>query len=93
MNRRSVLTKIAAVFGGIGIAFASVPFVRYLIPSERARALGSPISVDVSTFRDGEVRAFEWRGQSVLVMKRAKAQLDALELTNSRLLDNTDPRE
>lgn len=90
MNRRTVLTKIAALVGGIGVVAASIPFVRYFVPSEKAKALGSPISVDVSSFQEGESRAFVWRGQSVLVLRRSQAQLDALRLTDDRLLDNQD---
>ena len=88
MNRRSALKGIAAVLGGLGAIVAATPFVRYFLPSERAKALGSPISVDVSTMQAGELRAYIWRGQSVLVLKRTPAQLDALKLTDDRLLDD-----
>ena len=91
MDRRTFLTRLAAAVGGVAIAVASVPFIRYFLPSERAKALGSAISVDLSTFADGEVRGYTWRGMTVLVMKRAASHVDALELSRDRLLDDSDP--
>lgn len=93
MNRRTVLTRIAAVAGGVGLVFASIPFIRYFAPSERAKALGSAVSVDISSLRPGEVRSIEWRGLPVLVMKRSEEQLAALALSDEKVLDNSDPEE
>lgn len=93
MDRRTVLTRLTAIFGGVGIALASVPFFRYFGPSERAKALGAPISVDLSDFNEGETRAFIWRGLNVLVTRRTQAQVDALSLSDEHLLDNDDPQE
>lgn len=89
-NRRTVLTRIAAVVGGIGVAVAAIPFVRYFAPSEKAKALGSPISVDLKEIAPGETKSYVWRGMTVLVMKRTSAQMEALRLTESRLLDPED---
>jgi ubiquinol-cytochrome c reductase iron-sulfur subunit len=93
MKRRAALTRIASIAGGIGLAFASVPFVRYFVPSERAKALGSAVSVDLASLMPGQVRSIVWRGQPVLVMRRSKEQLAALELTDDRLLDDSEPTD
>lgn len=93
MDRRTALTRLAAVTGGIAAAFAAVPFVRYFYPSERAKAAGAPISIDLSTFERGETRAFVWRGKTVLVLRRDPAQLAALRLTDDRLLDHSNAAE
>ena len=93
MDRRTVLTRIAAVAGGAALALASVPFVRYFVPSEKAKALGAAISIDLSSFQPGETRSFVWRGRTVLVMRRDSKQLDSLRLTAERLLDNSDPSD
>lgn len=93
MDRRTALSRIAALVGGVGVAFAAVPFVRYFFPSERAKALGSPVAVDLSSLSPGGVHAVEWRGQSVLIMRRTPAQLQALALTDERVLDASDPAE
>ena len=93
MDRRTVLTRIAAVFGGVGVAFAAVPFVRYFRPSERAKALGGPVAVDLTSIQPGAVRSVEWRGQSVLILRRTPAQLSTLAASENRLLDASDPAD
>ena len=93
MDRRTALTRLAIAAGGIAAAFAAIPFVRYFYPSERAKALGSPVSVDISNIGPGQLKSIEWRGQPVLVMRRTKDQIDALSITNDRLLDDDDPSE
>ena len=71
MNRRSVLIRIAAAAGVIGAALAAIPFIRYFAPSEKAKALGSPISIDLTGIGMGETRTFTWRGMPVMVVRRA----------------------
>lgn len=93
MDRRTALKRIAAIVGGVGVAFASVPFIRYFLPSEKAKALGASVSIDLTTIRPGQVRSVEWRGSSVLVMRRTEEQLSALALTEQRLLDDSDPAD
>ncbi|MGY9001200.1 MAG: ubiquinol-cytochrome c reductase iron-sulfur subunit N-terminal domain-containing protein [Rhodospirillales bacterium] len=44
-SKRHFLTIATAVTGGVGIAFAAVPFLSSLKPSARARALGAPVEV------------------------------------------------
>ena len=93
MDRRTALTRITAITGGIGLAVAAIPFIRYFVPSERAKALGSAVSIDVSGFGPGEVRSIEWRGQPVLIMRRSEQQISALSLTDDKVLDRLDPLE
>lgn len=93
MNRRTAITRITAIAGGLGLAFASVPFIRYFVPSERAKALGSSVSLDLSSLMPGQVRSIEWRGQPVLVMRRSKEQLAALKLTDGNVLDDSEPAD
>jgi ubiquinol-cytochrome c reductase iron-sulfur subunit len=88
-----VLTRIVAVVGGIAAAVASVPFIRYFYPSERAKAEGSPISIDLAEIRSGETKAYIWRGRTVLVVHRNQSQLGALAITDEKLLDDSDPGE
>ncbi len=93
MNRRKALARITAAVGGIGLAIASIPLLRSLYPSERAKALGAAVSVDLSGFAAGEVRSVIWRGQAVFVMRRSAEQLDNLRVTDDRGLDDSDPSE
>jgi len=53
-NRRKFLTGTTAIIGGIGIAFASVPFVGSWLPSAKAKALGAPVEIDISQIEEGQ---------------------------------------
>ncbi len=50
-SRRRFLTLTTTVVGGAGAAAAVWPFLASLKPSERAKALGAPITIDVSQHR------------------------------------------
>jgi ubiquinol-cytochrome c reductase iron-sulfur subunit len=47
-DRRGFLTFATAATGVVGVAFATVPFIASWSPSERARAAGAPVEVDVT---------------------------------------------
>ena len=46
-GRRRLIVATAAVGGVAGVATA-VPFVASMLPSERAKAAGAPVEVDIS---------------------------------------------
>lgn len=50
--RRLWITAASAA-GSVGIVATSVPFVASMSPSERARAFGAPVEVDVRSIRPG----------------------------------------
>ncbi|MCX7894194.1 MAG: ubiquinol-cytochrome c reductase iron-sulfur subunit, partial [Burkholderiales bacterium] len=52
-QRRTWLITSAAV-GGAGVVAAAVPFVQSFAPSERAKAAGASVEVDVSKLQPGE---------------------------------------
>ena len=54
VDRRRFLTSAATVVGGVGLAAAASPFVAAWLPSERSRAFGAPVEVDVSGLAPGE---------------------------------------
>jgi Rieske Fe-S protein len=54
LNRRKFLTNTTAAVGGIGMAFASVPFIGSWLPSAKAKALGAPVEVDISQIQEGQ---------------------------------------
>ena len=47
-SRRRFLTAAATVVGGVGAVYTAVPFLVSMAPSERARAAGAPVEVDIS---------------------------------------------
>jgi ubiquinol-cytochrome c reductase iron-sulfur subunit len=67
-----------SVTGGAGVIAASVPFVGSLAPSERARAFGAPVEVDIASIKPGELRTVEWRGKPAWVLRRTPQMIDAL---------------
>ena len=72
MNRRSLIQASLNAVGAIAAAFAAVPFVKSLLPSARAQALGNAIRVDLSALRPGEIKAYLYRGATMLVLRRGR---------------------
>jgi ubiquinol-cytochrome c reductase iron-sulfur subunit len=85
-TRRNLLIATSAV-GGVAALGAAVPFVISMWPSERAKAAGAPVEVDISRIAPGELAVFEWRGKPVWVLRRTKQMLDSLKTVEGRLSD------
>lgn len=85
-GRRRLLVA-TAVAGGVASVGVAVPLVSSMLPSERARAAGAPVEVDISTLGPGQMVTVEWRGKPVWVIKRTKEQLDALKKAEPDLAD------
>ena len=85
-NRRTwiAITCGAGAVGGIAVA---VPFVSTFSPSERARAAGAAVQVDISALQPGEKMTVEWRGKPVWIVRRTPAQLEALKKLDPQLAD------
>jgi ubiquinol-cytochrome c reductase iron-sulfur subunit len=77
----------ASLVGGGGVAASLVPFVASLAPSERARAMGAAVEVDLSGLQPGELKTIEWRGKPVFVLHRSPAMLASLEQHDGLLAD------
>jgi len=73
--------------GAVGGAAVAVPFVSTFTPSERARAAGAPVQVDVSALRPGEKLTVEWRGKPVWILRRTPEQLETLKKTEAQVAD------
>ena len=79
-----IATGCAGVVGG---AFTAVPFVSSFQPSERAKAAGAPVEVDISALKPGEKLTVEWRGKPVWIVRRTPAQLATLPKLDAQLAD------
>jgi ubiquinol-cytochrome c reductase iron-sulfur subunit len=79
LSRRRFLSTATTLSAAAGIAFAAVPFVESWLPSERSRALGGPVDVDVSKIEVGQMIVTSWRRRPVFVLHRATAQLQVLQ--------------
>jgi ubiquinol-cytochrome c reductase iron-sulfur subunit len=77
-TRRNLIAT-TAVIGGAGAAAAALPFVFSLFPSERAKAAGAPVEVDISKLEPGQKLDVEWRGKVVWIMNRTPEMLQNLE--------------
>lgn len=72
-----------AAFGGL----AATPFIASFLPSERAKAAGAPVEVDISKLEMGQKINVEWRGKPVWVVKRTPEMLAGLPKLDGKLAD------
>lgn len=91
-NSRRTWLITSCAMGGVGAAAVAVPFVSSFQPSERAKAAGAAVEVDISTIGPGEKRIVEWRGKPVWVMRRTPEQLATLEKDEAQLADPNSER-
>ena len=87
VGRRRFLTLTTSVVGAVGAGFAAVPFLASLPPSERAKALGAPVTIDISKMEPGQQVVAVWRRQPVWVIRRTPEMLAGLEKVAGQLAD------
>jgi ubiquinol-cytochrome c reductase iron-sulfur subunit len=85
-TRRNLVVATSVVGGAAGVG-AAVPFVVSMWPSERAKAAGAPVEVDITKIPPGEMAVIEWRGKPVWVIHRTKEMLESLKNVSARLTD------
>jgi ubiquinol-cytochrome c reductase iron-sulfur subunit len=73
--------------GAVGGVATAVPFVASFTPSERAKAAGAPVEVDVAGLKPGEKAVVEWRGKPVWIMRRTPEQLESLKKSEPQVAD------
>jgi ubiquinol-cytochrome c reductase iron-sulfur subunit len=89
---RRTWVAIACGAGAVGGVATAIPFVSTFQPSERARAAGAAVEVDISTLQPGEMITVEWRGKPVWIMRRTPEQLASLAKTDSQVADPNSDR-
>jgi len=87
MGRRRFLTASTAVVGAIGAGFVAVPFLGSWMPSKKALAAGAPVEADISKLEMGQAIKVEWRGKSVIIIRRDQQTLDTLAAGEDVLAD------
>lgn len=85
-----IASSCAGVVGGVA---AAVPFVASFQPSERARAAGAPVEVDIGNLKPGEKMTVEWRGKPVWIVRRTPEQLASLKKTDALVADPNSERK
>ncbi len=90
-SRRGVIGVTAAI-GAVGGVATAVPFVASFAPSERAKAAGAPVEVDIAGMKPGELRRVEWQGKPVWIIKRNDEMVATLEGLAPELADPNSDR-
>ncbi len=73
--------------GCVAAVATAIPFVSTFEPSERAKAAGGPVDVDISDIPPGGTKIVEWRGKPVWIVRRTAAMLAGLEGHDAQLVD------
>ena len=84
-RRQWLMATVAA--GGVLGATTVIPFVASLTPSERAKAAGAPVEVDIGKLQPGDMMVVEWRGKPVWILNRTPEMLAALKKAEPMLAD------
>jgi ubiquinol-cytochrome c reductase iron-sulfur subunit len=91
-GRRRLVVATAAV-GGVGAVAALVPFVSSMLPSERAKAAGAPVEVDIASLAPGQMMTVEWRGKPVWIINRSPEMLATLPKLDDAVADPKSEKE
>ena len=86
-SKRQLLIAATTAAGGVAAAGAGAPFVLSLMPSERAKAAGAPVEVDISKLEPGMMMSIEGQGKPVWIVRRTQAMIDALQGHDEDLAD------
>ena len=79
--------------GAVGGVATAIPFVSTFQPSERAKAAGAAVEVDIAELKPGEKVTVEWRGKPVWIVRRTPEQVAALAGIDSQLADPKSERK
>jgi len=92
-GKRRFLIGATGVVGGVGAVAAAVPFVMSFFPSERAKAAGAPVEIDISKLEPGQKIDVEWRGKVCWIVQRTPDMLATLPKLTERLADPASRQE
>ena len=91
-SKRTWLIASSCV-GAVGVGAVAVPFVSTFQPSERAKAAGAAVEVDIGAMKPGEKLTVEWRGKPVWILRRTPEQLATLPKNDAELADPQSKRK
>ena len=86
-GRRRFLTLATAGAGGVAAVGVAAPFLASWFPSEKAKAAGAPIEVDISKIEAGQLMTVEWQGKPVWVLNRTEAQQKSIPSLDGEMAD------
>ena len=76
----------------MGITALAIPLVTTFSPSEKAKAAGAPVEIDIGGMQVGELRTTEWRGKPVWIVRRTPEMIATLAKLDSQLADPNSER-
>lgn len=85
-GRRNLLVATCTAGGVVGVATAGA-LVSSFQPSERAKAAGAPVEVDISDVKPGELKVVEWRGKPVWILRRTPEMMASLPKNDDKVAD------
>ncbi len=85
-GRRILLGATCAAGGAVAVGTAAA-LVSTFQPSEKAKAAGAPVEVDIAGMAPGEMRTVEWRGKPVWILKRSDEMIKSLSQTADDVAD------
>ena len=85
--RRRFLTIATSVVGAVGVAGVAVPFIGSWQPSEKAKAAGADVQIDISKIEPGQLIRVIWRSKPVWVVRRTPELLASLKDHEDQLKD------
>lgn len=91
-GRRTWMIACGAM-GGVGALGVANVLVGTFSPSERAKAAGAPVEVEVGDMKPGELRTVEWRGKPVWIVRRNEEMLASLKQTDDKVADPNSERK
>src|ERR1700712_1284885 len=91
-SRRTWLIA-TTVAGGLGGVATVIPFVGSFAPSEKAKAAGAPVEVDISGLKPGDMMTVAWRGKPVWIVYRTDEQLADVKKADKEVADPLSKKE
>ena len=85
-GRRFLLGATCAAGGAVAVGTGAV-LVSTFQPSEKAKAAGASVEVDIAGMAPGEMKTVEWRGKPVWILKRTPEMMASLTQTEGELAD------
>ena len=90
--KRRFLVTVTGVASGAAAGAVAVPFVASMMPSERAKAAGAPVEVDIGDLQPGQRVIVEWRGKPVWVLNRTDEMLQSVRENDVQVADPASDR-
>ncbi len=86
-GRRRFLIGATSVVGAVGTVAAAAPFLISWNPSERAKAAGAPVEVNLNKIQEGQLVRVIWRKKPIWIVNRTQQMLDDLPSVENQLRD------